>query len=64
MPHPSRWLPDAFLGPMSELMDAIASGRSPVTSGRDNLRTLALVFGSYRSAQEGRTIRVADVLAG
>jgi predicted dehydrogenase len=58
----TRWLPDAFLGPMSDLMDAIATGRAPQTSGRDNLRTLALVFGSYRSAEERRSIRVAEVL--
>jgi predicted dehydrogenase len=59
----TRWLPDAFLGPMSDLMDAIATGRTPQTSGRDNLRTLALVFGSYLSAAERRSIRVADVLS-
>ena len=59
-----RWLPDAFLGPMSDLMDAVATGREPRTSGRDNLRTLALVFGSYRSAEERQSIRVADVMAG
>ena len=47
---------------MSDLMDAIATGRAPQTSGRDNLRTLALVFGSYQSAAERRSIRVADVL--
>ena len=60
----TRWLPDAFVGPMSDLMDAIAIGRAPETSGRDNLRTLALVFASYQSAQERRSVRVADLLAG
>lgn len=59
----TRWLPDAFLGPMGDLMDAIATGRAPQTSGRDNLRTLALVFGSYRSAEGRRSVRVADVLS-
>ena len=58
----TRWIPDAFLGPMTDLMDAIATGRAPVTSGRDNLGTLALVFGAYRSAAERRSIRVEDVL--
>lgn len=58
-----RWFPDAFLGPMSDLMDAIATGRPPVTSGRDNLSTLALVLGAYRSADERRSIRVEDVLS-
>jgi predicted dehydrogenase len=59
----TRWLPDAFLGPMSDLMDAIATGRAPQTSGRDNLLTLALVFGAYQSAAERRSVRVADVLS-
>ena len=58
----TRWIPDAFLGPMTDLMDAVATGRAPITSGRDNLGTLALVFGAYRSAAERRSIRVEDVL--
>ena len=59
----TRWIPDAFLGPMGDLMDAIATGRAPQTSGQDNLRTLALVFGAYRSAAERRSIRVESVLS-
>jgi predicted dehydrogenase len=59
-----RWFPDAFLGPMSDLMDAIATSRAPTTSGRDNLRTLALVFGAYRSAAERRSVLVEDLLSG
>lgn len=52
----TRWIPDAFLGPMASLMEAIATGDEPITSGRDNLRTLETVFASYASAGEGRTI--------
>ena len=59
----TRWFPDAFLGPMVDLMDANATGRVPQTSGRDNLRTLALVIGAYRSAAERRSIKVSDVLS-
>ena len=55
-----RWIPDAFLGPMSDLMDAIATGREPVTSGRDNLGTLAVAFATYQSATERRSIRIGD----
>jgi len=58
----TRWFPDAFLGPMSDLMDAVVTGRAPTTSGRDNLCTLALVFGAYRSAAERRSVRVEEVL--
>ncbi len=60
----TRWIPDAFLGPMGDLMDAVATGRQPVTSGRDNLGTIALVLAAYRSATERRTVRVSDIRDG
>lgn len=55
------WIPDAFLGPMSDLMDAIETGRQPVTSGRDNLRTIAVVMAIYRSAEEHRSVRLDEI---
>ena len=55
-----RWIPDAFLGPMGDLMDAIAMGREPVTSGRDNLRTLAVAFATYQSVAERRSIAIPE----
>ncbi|UIJ47478.1 Gfo/Idh/MocA family oxidoreductase [Sphingomonas cannabina] len=39
-------------------VECLAAGCEPDTSGRDNLRTLALVDAAYRSAAEGRTIDV------
>lgn len=59
----TRWFPDAFLGPMADLMDAIASGREPVTSGRDNLHTLGVVLAAYRSAEERRSVRLEEILS-
>lgn len=56
-----RWIPDAFLGPMGDLMDAIATGRQPVTSGRDNLGTVAVALAAYRSAEQRRSVRVDEV---
>lgn len=41
-------------------IDCLTSGREPATSGRDNLRTLALVDATYRSAAEGRTIELTE----
>ena len=58
----TRWLPDAFLGPMSDLMDAIASGRQPVTAGRQMLPTLAIGEAAYRSAEERRSVRLSEIL--
>jgi predicted dehydrogenase len=51
-----RWFPDAFAGPMAELQLAIEEDREPLTSGRDNLATLALVDAAYRSATDGRRV--------
>ncbi len=56
-----RWIPDAFVGPMVELQTAVDEDREPLTSGRDNLRTLQVVHAAYRSAAEGRRVRVDDI---
>jgi predicted dehydrogenase len=39
----------------------LRSGSEPATSGVDNLRTLALVEATYRSAAEGRTVSLASL---
>lgn len=57
----TRWIPDAFVGPMASLMEAIQSGGKPLTSGADNLGTLQTVFAAYRSAAEGRTITLTEI---
>lgn len=57
----TRWIPDAFIGPMASLMEAIQTDSEPVTSGRDNLGTLRTVFAAYRSAAEERTVRLEEI---
>ena len=57
----SMWIPDAFVGPMASLMRAIESGSEPETSGRDNLRTLQIVFAEYRSMVEKRAVRPEEI---
>lgn len=52
----SRWFPDAFLGPMADLMDAIEENREPVCSGRSNLRTLRLVLCAVESAEKNTVV--------
>lgn len=42
-------------------VDSLAAGREPDTSGRDNLRTLALVEAAYESAKSGQTVALAAV---
>jgi predicted dehydrogenase len=48
-----EWFPDGFLASMCELLEAIHSGRPPVHSLSDNLRTVALVAAVCASAQAG-----------
>lgn len=60
-PLTTWWIPDAFVGPMASLMGAIATGQEPLTSGRDNLGTVALVGAAYRSAAEQRRVRLDEI---
>jgi predicted dehydrogenase len=56
------WFPDAFEGPMAELMTAIYEDREPSISGEDNLRTMALVDAAYRSAAEHRAVGLEEII--
>lgn len=58
---PDVWFPDAFIGPMSELLRSLESGQPPELNGRDNLKTMALVEACYRSAREHRAVEIAEI---
>ena len=53
------WFPDAFIGPMAELLIALERGAEPSLNGMDNLKTMALVDACYRAANERRSIELA-----
>lgn len=55
-----RWVPDAFIGPMASLMEAIQTDGTPLTDAADNLNTLRLVHAAYRSAADHRSVRPAE----
>jgi predicted dehydrogenase len=55
------WFPDAFSGPMGELMDSITMDREPVIGGRENLRTMALVEAGYLSLDEHRPVALTEI---
>jgi predicted dehydrogenase len=59
VPYPvaSRWVPDAFLGPMASVLRAIAIGSTPRSSGRDNLGTLRQIERIYASMDTGTAIK-------
>lgn len=58
---PEVWFPDAFQGPMADLMDAIERRRPPSPSGADNLGTLATIEAAYRSIRERRAVDIAEI---
>jgi predicted dehydrogenase len=59
---PEVWFPDAFAGPMAQLMEAIQTGEEPELSGKDNLKTMALIEAAYKSAETHESVVVADML--
>lgn len=56
------WFPDAFIGPMAQLLVAIETGTEPEICGRDNLETMALVEACYRSVAEHRAVEIAEIV--
>jgi predicted dehydrogenase len=60
---PEVWFPDAFVGPMAELLCALEEKRETVLSGRDNLHTMSLVEACYMSAREHRAVEPREIEA-
>ena len=62
VPYPvtQRWIPDAFVGTMGSVLDAIATGSTPRTSARDNVKTVELVDALYRSMNENRVVSLGE----
>lgn len=57
------WFPDAFVGPMAQLLVALETTTEPEISGRDNLGTMALVEAAYLSAKEHRAVEIREITA-
>jgi len=47
-----------------EFANAIRAGRDPETSGEDNLKTLAMVFGACRSLELKRQVTIEEIMEG
>jgi predicted dehydrogenase len=50
--RPWHVMQDGALNIQRHWLECLQTGRTPETSGEDNLRTLELVFGAYESAEE------------
>lgn len=55
------WFPDAFVGTMAQLLIALEMGAEPAISGRDNLKTMALVEAAYLSAKAQRAVTLREI---
>ena len=60
LPYPvtSRWIPDAFLGPMASVLAAVAEGEPLRSSARDNLGTLRLCDALYESIETREAVHL------
>ena len=47
-----------FAGQLDHLVECVRSGREPIVSGEEGLRDMRIIEAIYRSAREGRTIRL------
>lgn len=54
---PAEAIQDSVVAIQRHWADCLRTDRAPETSGADNLRTLALVFGAYTSAEQERPYR-------
>lgn len=55
------WFPDAFAGPMCELLVSLETSEPANLNGRDNLKTIALVDACYLSAKEHRAVEISEI---
>lgn len=58
-PPPSRYLSHSLV--LDDMIRAIREDREPATNGAEGRKSLALVLAMYRSASEGREVRMAEV---
>jgi predicted dehydrogenase len=52
--------PESAFRALNELLTALESGEKPSNSGRDNLKTIALLEAAYRSADQGGVVELAN----
>jgi predicted dehydrogenase len=59
-PFAGRAKPESAFRALDEFLTALERGTEPSNSGRDNLKTIALLEAAYRSAAEGRAVELHD----
>jgi predicted dehydrogenase len=59
LPPPDNARINGHASVITEFLDAIESGREPETSGRDNIKSLAMVFAAIESAETRQRVLIA-----
>jgi len=55
------WFPDAFVGTMAQLLIALEDRVEPAISGKENLKTMALVEAAYLSLVQFRSVGLCEI---
>jgi len=53
-------IPQSFVATQQHFIDCLRSGEEPETSGPKTLKTMALVFGAYQSAEIGQVVTLTN----
>jgi predicted dehydrogenase len=53
-------IPQSFVATQQHFIDCLRSGEEPETSGPKTLKTMALVFGAYQSAEMGQVVTLTE----
>lgn len=59
-PAPGNAIPESVLNIQRHWLECLATGKTPDTSGEDNLKTLELTFGAYASANRGKLVTLGE----
>lgn len=61
IPIEGAWAPEAWGGTMGEMLTALAEGREPQVSGRDNLDSIRVTSAGAESYESGLAVEVSEV---
>jgi predicted dehydrogenase len=61
-PYAGPGKPESAFRSLGRLLDALGTPRPPSNSGRDNLKTIALLEAAYQSAEQGRAVELTGGL--
>lgn len=61
---PQHTNPKSHIAAQQHFIDCLETGAEFETSGAETLKTMALVYGAYLSAEEGRVVHLEELLGG